>query len=118
MIILLAVIYTMLTPRQEQEALSYADVVEMFQNEKVESFVVEGGNLIITRKGAAETDPAVTYDLYDVGMFWNQLGDLIQQQKDAGIISDYDFQTGYVAPWWLSMIPYLLIIVAFFALWY
>ncbi len=118
MIILLAVIYTMLTPRQEQEALSYADVVEMFQNEEVESFVVEGGNLIITRKGAAETDPAVTYDLYDVGMFWNQLGDLIQQQKDAGIISDYDFQTGYVAPWWLSMIPYLLIIVAFFALWY
>ena len=118
MIILLAVIYTMLTPRQEQEALSYADVVEMFQNEKVESFVVEGGNLIITRKGAAETDPAVTYDLYDVGMFWNQLGDLIQQQKDAGIISDYDFQTGYVAPWWLSMITYLLIIVAFFALWY
>ena len=118
MIILLAVIYTMLTPRQEQEALSYADVVEMFQNEEVESFVVEGGNLIITRKGAAETDPAVTYDLYDVGMFWNQLGDLIQQQKDAGIISDYDFQTGCVAPWWLSMIPYLLIIVAFFALWY
>ena len=118
MIILLAVIYTMLTPRQEREALSYADVVEMFQNEEVESFVVEGGNLIITRKGAAETDPAVTYDLYDVGMFWNQLGDLIQQQKDAGIISDYDFQTGYVAPWWLSMIPYLLIIVAFFALWY
>ena len=118
MIILLAVIYTMLTPRQEQEALSYADVVEMFQNEEVESFVVEGGNLIITRKGAAETDPAVTYDLYDVGMFWNQLGDLIQQQKDAGIISDYDFQTGYVAPWWVSMIPYLLIIVAFFALWY
>ena len=118
MIILLAVIYTMLTPRKEQEALSYADVVEMFQNEEVESFVVEGGNLIITRKGAAETDPAVTYDLYDVGMFWNQLGDLIQQQKDAGIISDYDFQTGYVAPWWLSMIPYLLIIVAFFALWY
>ena len=118
MIILLAVIYTMLTPRQEQEALSYADVVEMFQNEEVESFVVEGGNLIITRKGAAETDHAVTYDLYDVGMFWNQLGDLIQQQKDAGIISDYDFQTGYVAPWWLSMIPYLLIIVAFFALWY
>ena len=118
MIILLAVIYTMLTPRQEQEALSYADVVEMFQKEEVESFVVEGGNLIITRKGAAETDPAVTYDLYDVGMFWNQLGDLIQQQKDAGIISDYDFQTGYVAPWWLSMIPYLLIIVAFFALWY
>ena len=56
--------------------------------------------------------------MYDVGMFWNQLGDLIQQQKDAGIISDYDFQTGYVAPWWLSMIPYLLIIVAFFALWY
>ena len=118
MVILLAVIYTMLTPRETQEAVTYADVVDMFRNEQVESFVVEGSTLTITPKGATETTPDITYDLYDVGMFWNQLGELIDQQKQSGVISDYDFVTGYVMPWWVSMIPYLLIIVAFFALWY
>ena len=118
MVILLAVIYTMLTPSQPQEELSYSDIVDMFRNEQVESFTVEGSNLIIRQKGAAETDPSITYELYDVGLFWNQLGELIDQQHKDGIISDYDFDEGFVAPWWLSMIPYLLIIVGFFALWY
>ncbi len=118
MVILLAVIYTMLTPQQPKEELTYSEIVDMFKNEQVESFVIEGSTLIITPKGAAETDPDITYDLYDVGLFINQLGGLIDEQHEAGIISDYDYKTGWVAPWWLSMIPYLLIIVAFFALWY
>ena len=118
MVILLAVIYTMLTPSQPQEQLTYSDVVEMFYNEEVDSFVVEGSTLIITPKGAGENDPDITYDLYDVGLFWNQLGALIDEQHTAGIITEYDFNVGWVAPWWLSMVPYLLIIVAFFALWY
>lgn len=118
MVILLAVIYTMLTPQQPQEELTYSEIVDMFKEEQVESFVIEGSTLIITPKGAAETDPDITYDLYDVGLFINQLGSLIDEQHEAGIISEYDYKTGWVAPWWLSMIPYLLIIVAFFALWY
>ena len=118
MVILLAVIYTMLTPQQPQEELTYSEIVDMFKEEQVESFVIEGSTLIITPKGAAETDPDITYDLYDVGLFISQLGSLIDEQHEAGIISEYDYKTGWVAPWWLSMIPYLLIIVAFFALWY
>ncbi|HIS45453.1 MAG TPA: hypothetical protein IAB47_08820, partial [Candidatus Scatomorpha merdigallinarum] len=101
MVILLAVIYTMLTPSQPQEQLTYSDVVEMFYNEEVDSFVVEGSTLIITPKGAGENDPDITYDLYDVGLFWNQLGALIDEQHTAGIITEYDFNVGWVAPWWL-----------------
>ncbi len=118
MVILLAVIYTMLTPQQPQEELTYSEIVDMFKEEQVESFVIEGSTLIITPKGAAETDPDITYDLYDVGLFISHMLPLIDEQHAEGIISDYDIKTGWVAPWWLSMIPYLLIIVAFFALWY
>ena len=118
MVILLAVIYTMLTPQQPQEELTYSEIVDMFKEEQVESFVIEGSTLIITPKGAAETDPDITYDLYDVGLFISHMLPLIDEQHAEGIISDYDIKTGWVAPWWLSMVPYLLIIVAFFALWY
>ena len=118
MVILLAVIYTMLSPAQTVEQLSYSDVVDMFRNEEVESFTVEGSSLIIHPRGAAEGEPDISYELYDVGLFWNHLGALIDEQHEAGIISEYDFDEGFVAPWWLSMIPYLLIIFGFFALWY
>ena len=118
MVILLAVIYTMLSPAQTVEQLSYSDVVDMFRNEEVESFTVEGSSLIIHPRGAAEGEPDISYELYDVGLFWNHLGALIDEQHEAGIIKDYEFDHGFVAPWWLSMIPYLLIIFGFFALWY
>ena len=118
LVILLAVIYTMFTPTQQTEELSYSDIVDMFVNEQVESFTVEGTNLIIKLKGAAEDETPITYELYDVGLFWNHLGQLINKQHEEGILSEYDFDEGFVAPWWLGMIPYLLIIFGFFALWY
>ena len=118
MVILLAVIYTMLTPSQPADQLYYSDVLEMFRNEEVESFVIEGSDLIIHRRGAAEGEPDIVYELYSVDLFLTQTLDLIEQQKAAGIITYYDLDVGYIAPWWVSMIPYLLIIVGFFALWY
>ena len=54
LVILMAVIFTMLSPSQPTEQLSYSEVVDMFRNEEVESFVIEGSDLIIHRRGAAE----------------------------------------------------------------
>ena len=120
MVILLAVIYTMLTPSQPAEQLYYSDIVDMFRGEEVKSFRIEGSTLLLElREEAADGTPkTVSYDLYDVGLFISQLGALIDEQHEAGIIEDYDYDEGFVAPWWLSMIPYLLIIFGFFALWY
>ena len=95
LVILLAVIYTMFTPTQQTEELSYSDIVDMFVNEEVESFTVEGTNLIIKLKGAAEDETPITYELYDVGLFWNHLGQLINKQHEEGILSEYDFDEGF-----------------------
>ena len=118
LVILLAVIYTMLTPSQPAEELTYSQVVDMFKNEQVESFVIEGSNIIIHPKDAKEGEPDITYELYDVGVFLSHMLPLIDEQHSEGIISSYNLKTGWVPPWWVSMIPYLLIIAVFFALWY
>ena len=120
MVILLAVIYTMLTPSQPVEELTYSEVVDMFRAQEVKSFTIEGSNLILELRGESEDaqTKTVTYELYDVGYFLSRLGDLIEQQHEEGILEIYDLKQGWVAPWWMSMIPYLLIIVGFFALWY
>ena len=117
MVILLAVIYSMVAPTQSEQVV-YSDVVELFRNEQVESFYIEGSNIVLTLKDAAEGDPPVTYQLYDVSLFWYDMSDLIMQQQEEGIISDYDLDVGWVAPWWFSFVFYMLIIAAMFGLWY
>ena len=51
-------------------------------------------------------------------MFYDDLHELIDQQWTARIIEDYDYPPGFVAPWWLSYLPYLLIFVCFGLLMY
>ena len=109
MVILLAVIYTMLTPISRSS--HYSDC-RLFQRRGK----LRRGRTSLSRR--ARRRRPVTYELYDVGLFISQLGALIDEQHEAGIIEDYDYDEGFVAPWWLSMIPYLLIIFGFFALWY
>ena len=117
MVILLAVIYSMVAPTQSEQVI-YSDVVELFRNEQVESFYIEGSNIVLTLKDAAEGDPPVTYQLYDVSLFWYDMSDLIMQQQEEGIISGYNLDVGWVAPWWFSFVFYMLIIAAMFGLWY
>ena len=58
MVILLAVIYTMLTPSQPAEQLYYSDIVDMFRGEEVESFRIEGSTLLLElREAAADGTP-------------------------------------------------------------
>ena len=108
MVILLAVIYTMLMPSQQTEQLKYSDIVDMIRSEEVRELRIEGSTLYIRTRDMTEEDPAITYELYDVGLFVNHLLPLVDEQHEAGIIEDYDFDEGFVAPWWLSMVPYLL----------
>ena len=119
MIILLAVVYTMTTP-STTEKMIYSDVVDLFNKEEVESFVITGSEIVITKRGVdpASPDATVSYELFSVDYFLYQMMDTIDQQHAEGIIKDYDLKTGFVAPWWVSMIPYLLLIGGMFALWY
>ena len=119
MIILLAVVYTMTTP-STTEKMIYSDVVDLFNEEQVQSFVITGSEITITKRGAQPNSPdaTVSYELFSVDFFLYQMMDTIEQQHEAGIIEDYDLQTGFVAPWWMSMIPDILLIVVMFALWY
>ena len=119
MIILLAVVYTMTTP-STTEKMIYSDVVDLFNKEEVESFVITGSDIVITKRGVdpASPDATVSYELFSVDYFLYQMMDTIDQQHAEGIIKDYDLKTGFVAPWWVSMIPYLLLIGGMFALWY
>ena len=58
------------------------------------------------------------YDLYSFGVFYEDFKDIIKSQYESGVLEEYDYDEGFVAPWWASMIPYVLVMVGVMALWY
>lgn len=112
---------------------TYSDIYQLFQNQEVESFYVEGENLVLTLKTEASESvesaspqlttnedgkEQLTYKLYSFAVFYEDFHEIVQQQYDAGILKSYDYDQGWQAPWWLSFLPYLLVMGVFMALWY
>ena len=60
----------------------------------------------------------LTYDLYSFSVFYEDFHDLIWEQSEAGIIEAYEYEPGGSIPWWVSIIPYAILLIGGFALWY
>jgi cell division protease FtsH len=127
LVILLATVFTMTKPAAAK-TYQYSEIYDLFKQEKVESFVIQGDNLVITLKSddgtaaasstATDTPKTVTYKLYSFSVFYEDFNAMVRDQYARGIISSYDYSQGWEAPWWLEFLPYLLVMVAFMALWY
>ena len=123
-VLLIATIFTM-TKGDKEEPMVYSDLVDLFKEEKVKSFVTEGTDIILKLR-TGETDPATgeelteekTYSMYSFSVFYEDFHELIAQQYQDGIIEDYDYTEGFTIPWWASFLPYLLLIGAAMWLWY
>ena len=123
-VLLIATIFTM-TKGDKEEPMVYSDLVDLFQEEKVKSFVTEGTDIILKLR-TGETDPVTgeelteekSYSMYSFSVFYEDFHELIAQQYQDGIIEDYDYTEGFTIPWWASFLPYLLLIGAAMWLWY
>ncbi len=67
---------------------------------------------------ADELTVKVTYDLYSFSVFYEDFHELIWEQSEAGIIESYEYEPGGNIPWWVSFIPYAILLFGGFALWY
>ena len=104
------------------DSLLYSQVVDLFKNEQVREFKVDEDNTLtmnvrVTNKDGTEGEATLTYQLSDIDMFREDLGELIEAQHEAGIITAYDYPPPYEIPWWLSLLPYVVVIVLFIAMW-
>ena len=113
-ILLLLVAYYALSGSNRAPAVTYAQVEDLFRREQVESFYVQDGDsLYLNLK-----DGTVVYnELGSVESFREELGGLIQDQKDRGVLADYDYAPVYTPPWWSEILLYVLLIGGLFLLW-
>ncbi len=104
------------------ESLLYSDVVDLFKNEQVREFKVDEDNTLtmlvrVTMQDGTEGEATLTYKLSDIDMFREDLGELIESQHASGVITAYDYPPPYEIPWWVSLLPYVIVIVLFVAMW-
>ncbi len=95
---------------------SYAEVVTLFEQEKVKSFTISDTTLVLTLHGEEETK--VTKDLYDFDLFYDDLHELVEQQSAEGIIVDYDYGADHSVNYFELLLPYVVGIVGVLAIWY
>jgi len=107
---------------QQEDRLVYSDIRAYFEREEVREVRVEGTELILSiQPPESPMGPPfkeVEFELESFALFYNDFNDLIVEQFHAGIILNYDYSRGWQAPWWLTLLPYLLIIGIFFFIWY
>ena len=112
LVLLACTLFTLLNQEPENE-LSYAQVKDFFKDEKVQEFTYNGSKNILEMKvkdsSAKDGYKTVYYKMYSFSLFYEEFGDLIDEQYDKGIIKDYQIEP-VQSTWWLQLIPYVLFI--------
>ena len=119
-LILIAVIFTMTKDTEPDTLDNYSELADLFNAGKVQSFRTEGNKIILTLRtdGTDKMTVEKTYDLYSFGVFYEDFNELIKEQHEKGILEKYDYNEGFVVPWWASIIPYLILMGGAMVLWY
>ncbi len=119
-LILIAVIFTMTKDTEPDKLDNYSELADLFNEGKVQSFRTEGNKIILELRtdGADQKTVEKTYDLYSFGVFYEDFNELIKEQHEKGILEEYDYNEGFVVPWWASIIPYLILMGGAMVLWY
>ena len=117
-VIILAVVFYLTTP-VEQKEYTYSEIETLFREEKVKSFSLEGDELTLNLYSAdSDGNTTIKKTLPNPNWFREDLGDLIDAQTASGVLTEYDYVKGWTAPWWMSILPYLITVVLFIGVWY
>ncbi len=95
--------------------LTYSDVKDLFYEEKVSAFEVTADDVLNME---LKDGTLASYKLRSTDYFVLDMGEIIEQQRQDGIISKYDYKAPETPAWWVTFLPYLLILVFFVVMWF
>ena len=92
--------------------VDYAEMRSLFLNGEVSSFEWDDGVLTMElQKDNSLGLEKVCHDLADLDMFREDLHEVYEQQYADGILKDYNFEPLEPTPWYVQILPYVLILV-------
>ena len=103
---------------QNGSRLAYSDVLDLFENERVEWFVLQGDTLTLTLYGSdAEQAGTATAKIGDIETFHKDLDETIAAQSAAGVLKSYNYLPAANSIW-KTVLPYLLVGIALLFVWF
>ena len=98
--------------------VDYAQARQLFVQEKVQRFTVEGNTLTLELREALQGSKTVRHELYDFQLFQDDLMPLVLEQSEKGIIEDYDFYQDHSVNWLATLAPTLITVLCIGLFWY
>ena len=117
-VILLMTIFALRGGLDGSVQTSYGEIRRLLEQELVTQVQVEDNTVTLWLKEPVNGQSTITYDVANPDWFYNDFNDLIVQQVHRGVITDYNYPQGFVAPAWMSFVPWIVILVVFGLLWY
>ena len=108
--LLLAALYFVFQPKTPE--VPYSELITMFESEQVETFVSKDNTITVKLRTPYNGSETVECKLEDTDYFREDLGDLILEQKAAGILDEYGFLPDSKPPIILDILPYVLVLGA------
>lgn len=112
----------MVTSTNEQHStnVEYSEMLRLFQAGEVLSFSISNNNRVTAelRNNFRESGSRlVRHELLSIDLFHTDFSPYINEamQRDSNFSFNYD--PGMRIPWWVSLLPYIILIAAFFFIW-
>ena len=100
------------------EDLSYSQVIKLFNNEQVKSFVVKDNTIYLTLHSEFKGKKVLTAPIADPESFLTEMWDLLQTQTDSGVLESYDLVPEKKLSPYAYIIPIVLAGVILLILWF
>ncbi len=97
--------------------IAYSDVVELLEKEQVRELVVSDGTLYLELHNPYKGETNLVTELADVETFRQEMGPLLQSQRQAGILESYDFVAGRNQTYYDLILPLMIVGVVLLLIW-
>lgn len=94
---------------QSQDQIPYSDVLKLFQNQQVRSFVVDDNVITMDLYEPYAGQTTVTATLADTDRFRSELDDLFVEQANSGVLESFHFRAGKSPSAYDLILPLLIV---------
>ncbi|MBO5898020.1 MAG: ATP-dependent zinc metalloprotease FtsH [Clostridia bacterium] len=108
-ILIIAIIFflsRMFQSSQSEDIPTYDDIVRYFTAGEVAEFELGNDNIL---KLKLDNGEELAYEIANVSIFYSDMGEIIRDQMASGELKG-EYEPPMEYPWWLSLIPYLIVI--------
>ncbi len=120
LILLVILISSSLFNLSASDDLTTSNIIALFEKDQVKSFTVSASgelNLVTTE------NKKIVFELQDIDHFREDIKPYVEANKknedgSGGNLEKYHYEPIASYPWWVSFLPYVLILVVFVGLWF